>query len=245
MYKDCIIFVLLLFHVLTWRGGLNVVPFTVLCRPMCGNVSDIYWVGDVVQWRDSGCGGYGELKQFENKSVLFIGDSQSRRLARTLRLLLRNTTENISKKELDYDPVVHGFLRLGGGIDFQWAPCLKDMIKRSGMFRNYTIVFLSYGAHALRCKEDYRAISILRGDNLIWRTQPFPSMQVKNITHLEIIGEYARSVWDPTRLHDHQMLIHVGSRDREERINGNSMDHLGHMARIAMLQYSNKLLSIY
>lgn len=214
-------------------------------------VDDVFWVGDVLLWDDPLCGGYGELDSFKNKSILFIGDSQSRRLAQTTHLLLRMDKRGApTMSELNKGSAIHTFLHIGPGIDFQWAPCMREMMQFVRLFSDYDYVFMSYGAHANRCKEEEDvwkiALTAFASDphpGLIWRTQPLPSLRIANITHLKRLRALALRVWPMNRLHDHQRVMYT--RDRENRIAGDTQDHLGALARIALLQYSNKKMALY
>lgn len=227
----------------THRGQLLVDVDVEPVHTTCCSYDDVIWVGDVLTWKDGSCGGYGRLHTLEGKKILFVGDSQSRRLAKTAQLLLEHFDEHLNTTILSKDRAVHSFITLSKLIQFQWAPCLKDILRHSHKFDKYDIVIASYGAHVFKCKNDtLRMINTLSHvEHMIWRTQPFPSSKVTNLTNYENVLNHTKHVWPPQRLHDHQHIMRIGGRDRENRIQGDTRNHLGYLARLALLQYSEKV----
>lgn len=189
---------------------------------------EYYWIGNTLV---SDCN-FKYLKKFKNKNILFMGDSQSRRLAITTALLIKGITDNV---EHNKDMFTHNALDniYGTNISFKWAPCINKaikLIKESTIMIVYsTSVHYTNGECMKRnFSNDLQMFEQENLENVVWRIQP--DIRRDGEKNAELVRNSTLSYIDQYSFMRHRMF-------GKNRIKGNTADHFGADARIAMAQH--------
>jgi len=200
------------------------------------------WIGDTLVFDDN-CYSFKSFAQ-KHKSLVFVGDSLSRRLAYTLASLLMGETSTL---DLARDPTGshRQFNQIyNSNVSFFWAPCITTGLEFFQKNKDkYSLFIFSQGIHYLapsgQCVnsnffEDYDRFQRYHAkykDKLIYRSQPMSSRVSLQAQLLEFI-EFTRNK-TTTRYLDHSEFLKE-RRSGKHRIVGNSFDHFGTQARLAL-----------
>lgn len=210
------------------------------------------WIGDVLVWRDYKWMTRNQTIVFLNgKSILFIGDSLSRRLAFTLKTFLNDPSPTPST--LNKDPGGHFTIHHDAQnvtITSMWMPLttsyLEHRLELVEAFPNYDYVFISIGLHdskffhAINQTHLSHYLDTIYKDfrdfpNIHYRLCPYPDIEAHahNITILDTINNHLRK--NLTRILDANKLMR-GRDAGELRIKGNTWEHFGVGGRLAIMQ---------
>lgn len=219
------------------------------------------WVGDVWLPPSGKLYTIPEIQHtFENRNVLIMGDSLSRRLTSTLALILNDkdmsdllNTEVDNPKKLGVGGHGHKeWLVPSGRLKYQWAPHALDVasyVNKTNL-QNFTDIIVAIGIHdalkpptsiesAVRSAMDaFRSVK----SNVLWRTAPkMDSPKNPKQTH-EVntrLHEFNNLVLNAT---DHN--IHIVDTETtlnnksvgRERLSGDTAHHFGNIARMVEIQ---------
>lgn len=191
------------------------------------------FLGNLVQWE---CDVY-NLDYSIDRPTLVIGNSLSRRFAYTWHAL---STNKLEVSDLNYDKVRHKRVDIvPGRLVFVWAPKFEDIVRYLSEPKNtakFGLIVASAGTH--ETKVDHASIDALGAlasrDPRIWfRTEGLPDQTKSDV--YEKVGRYVRETWPTHRLVDTQAMLRgrdIGS----ARIRGNTPQHFGVDARVAIVQ---------
>lgn len=178
-----------------------------------------------------------------HKKVVFAGDSLSRRLAYTFASFLMGKT---STAELKRDPTgAHRQFNniYGSNISFHWSPCVSqgiEFFKKNE--QKYDLFIFSHGVHYVapsgQCiknnfYEEFDELKQIKNKSkIIYRTQPMSSRVEAQRDLLDFV-EYSLNQTSDLTMLDHFDVLKERSYG-VSRISGNSKDHFGVQARLAL-----------
>lgn len=220
------------------------------------DVDDTIWIDESLVWRNRECGGYEyKLDRLNEKSILLLGDSLTRRFGYTLHTLL--TKQNLTRKDINYDFVKHGTIEYTKKLVFNWTPCFKDVATRLKSLHKenvrFNFIVISIGSHFFKCKEDWIShfdsivyhSQLLKDSIVFFRTEPLPDEKPDRLKVFKSVNNYVKTQWEKRKdtLIDHQRLMY-GRDLGVNRIHGNSNYHYGPSARLALVQHFYKFLIV-
>ena len=219
------------------------------------------WVGDVWLPPNGKLYSIPEIqKTFENRRVLIIGDSLSRRLTSTLSLILNDEDgSDLLDKEIDNPRTLfaggHGQKEWPvpcGRLMFKWAPLAKDVgsyVNRTNL-SNFTDIIVAIGVHdaedgTVSLEEAvYSAINAFADakQTIVWRTAPNMD-QPRNKEYTDKVNGRVHAfnsiVLNATnhkiRIVDTASTLSNKSVGKE-RLRGDSPEHFGNIARMVEIQ---------
>lgn len=219
-------------------------------RHDCSTINNVLWYGNSLLWKDQQVNGY-ESIDMNDKNILILGDSLSRRFAVTLSLLISKQNSTIEIHDLDRDHFTHGSIILPNNIKYIWSPCFSDVVEIYNNLKpnTYDLIIVSDGDHITeKCNKSWKKssddlIGIGRNDSSIFfRSEPLPDFS--KIGHkyekmLIAIRSYFKTNWPHSRFIDSQIVMRGRDNDKT-RIRGNSHQHFGPAGRLAIVQHFYK-----
>lgn len=230
MYKKQLIIILSLLFIVNfyWNYNIYVEPNVNIIKK-CSN--EYKWIGNTLV---GNCGFSYRDKFDSNLTLLFMGDSQSRRLAMNVALFSKGVTDNVIHGT---DKVIHGRMNrlFDTDISFQWAPCINNAIQIIKKEPTNVIIIYSTSLHYTNGEcvkrnftSDFHEFTMQGFSNVIWRIQPdarqdgLKNAMLVNNSSLRILDQY--TIMTP-RMYG------------KNRIKGNTIDHFGLDGRIALAQH--------
>ena len=239
------------------------------CQQLFYNVE---WQGESLSWYDNDLCGFHYMDTTEvqslltNKTYLFVGDSQTRRMAHTTVALAGDDDGDVSITDLNADKIVHTDIvfhapEINFKIDFRWAPCATNVARLMHQLidkgaGNYDIVMISIGIHdAQECKpskatESSAAVtrmmrqigfyeSIWTNSTVVFRTQTHPKDGLKNFDYdyFYWITDLITSGWiKKENILDQRRLFTARTTGVNRFRGGNTNFHVGPAGRLAVVQ---------
>lgn len=222
------------------------VSFHLFYMPTC-DIDNVIWDSTKAKWPNLKCNYYiaSRHRSLLEKRILVIGDSLSRRFAITLAFTILG--ENDTHK-LGSDIFTHGaiFNVSNTNIDFIFTPCINHMSSLIEKFgHKYDLIVASSAIHYTNgaCMShsfhnDFDSLLFLSNqilDKTIWRTQPL-SNRKNSYSRLCDFYQYVLKHRDSITVLDDFNLLRNKSLGYD-RIRGNTKDHFGVDARIAMVNH--------
>lgn len=192
------------------------------------------WLGDTLVYSEKTCDVSAIRYDPCPHKVVLLGDSLSRRFGYTWQALADGKT---SVSELGSDIVSHSQVVLGDCLRFVWAPTFKDVNNKLPTIKEEKII-VSVGIHDLTFDMDGmdQLIDTASSDPRIWfRTEPESDSGIEKVQLERNISSYMIHNWPNHRIIDHQRLMRPRSQG-ENRIRGNTREHLGTAARVILVQ---------